>query len=409
MSSRRVHISRALIVLMILALTVCVPAMARSVAADSALFAVTDLGTLGGPSSGASSINDRGQVVGFANVPGATTTTHAFIWQNGVITDLGTLVGGQQSNAFSINNAGQIAGLSYTSQTSGADQQSCITNVCHAVLWTGNDAIHDLGALGGANSIAWGINNTGQLAGLAETIVPVTGTSQPQQLPVVWQNGTKRALSSPLGGYDAGAQAINDEGIVVGWADLPGDQAEHCGLWSGTQFVDLGSLGSPYCVAAAINARDQVVGYSSLPNGVDFSGFEWQRGHMSALQPYPGDTESFALGISDQGLILGQSGTFTYVRAVVWHGNSIVDLNTLIPANSGWQLTEAAAMNASGQIVGQGVINGQYHAFLLTPTRDVDQALASLPAPAVSRSVPVLPPPPAGAAWPRQRRGHPGF
>jgi probable HAF family extracellular repeat protein len=38
-----------------------------------------------------------------------------------------------------------------------------------------------------------------------------------------------------------------------------------------------------------------------------------------------------------------------------------------IPANSGWVLNEARAINATGQIAGWGTINGQVHAYLLTP------------------------------------------
>jgi probable HAF family extracellular repeat protein len=43
------------------------------------------------------------------------------------------------------------------------------------------------------------------------------------------------------------------------------------------------------------------------------------------------------------------------------------DLNTLIPANSGWFLQEARGINDAGQIVGSGWNNGQYRAFVLTP------------------------------------------
>jgi hypothetical protein len=44
-----------------------------------------------------------------------------------------------------------------------------------------------------------------------------------------------------------------------------------------------------------------------------------------------------------------------------------VDLNTLIPANSGWYLQFTASINNAGEIAGQGTINGEVHAFLLTP------------------------------------------
>jgi len=45
----------------------------------------------------------------------------------------------------------------------------------------------------------------------------------------------------------------------------------------------------------------------------------------------------------------------------------IFDLNSLIPADSGWELLLASAINDAGQIVGAGLFNGKTHAFLLTP------------------------------------------
>jgi probable HAF family extracellular repeat protein len=43
------------------------------------------------------------------------------------------------------------------------------------------------------------------------------------------------------------------------------------------------------------------------------------------------------------------------------------DLNKLIPTGSGWVLTEADGINASGQIIGMGTHSGQEHGYLLTP------------------------------------------
>jgi hypothetical protein len=45
----------------------------------------------------------------------------------------------------------------------------------------------------------------------------------------------------------------------------------------------------------------------------------------------------------------------------------MTDLNDSIPAASGWLLNDAQAQNARGQIVGDGIHNGQPRAFLLTP------------------------------------------
>jgi probable HAF family extracellular repeat protein len=59
----------------------------------------------------------------------------------------------------------------------------------------------------------------------------------------------------------------------------------------------------------------------------------------------------------------------TVNHAFIYTNGKMTDLNTLIPANSGWELDTASAINDNGWIVGQGSINGQYHGFLLTPIK----------------------------------------
>jgi len=70
------------------------------------------------------------------------------------------------------------------------------------------------------------------------------------------------------------------------------------------------------------------------------------------------------------------------------------NLNDLIPSDSGWLLRLAFDINSSGQIVGQGTINGQSHAFLLTPIPDtvcIDIKPQSCPNPLNVTSKGVLP------------------
>ena len=84
---------------------------------------ITDLGTLGGYLSIAQAINNRGQVVGLAlnDIPDPVsafglyvgTQMRAFLWQNGVMQDLGTL-GGPDAWAALLNERGQVAGISFT-------------------------------------------------------------------------------------------------------------------------------------------------------------------------------------------------------------------------------------------------------------------------------------------------------
>ena len=97
------------------------PASGKPVGAGQ--YSITDLGTLGGNYSYATAINSRGQVVGSSNT--ASGEEHAFLWENGKMTDLGTLPGGGLSLAQDINNRGQVVGSSCTDLPE-----------CHAVLWT---------------------------------------------------------------------------------------------------------------------------------------------------------------------------------------------------------------------------------------------------------------------------------
>src|SRR5262249_42885212 len=70
---------------------------------------LTDLGTLGGTYSRPWGITDAGQVVGESYT--ATGSDHAFLWQNGVMTDLGTPQSGKGSSiAYAMNRSGQVAG-----------------------------------------------------------------------------------------------------------------------------------------------------------------------------------------------------------------------------------------------------------------------------------------------------------
>jgi hypothetical protein len=64
---------------------------------------------------------------------------------------------------------------------------------------------------------------------------------------------------------------------------------------------------------------------------------------------------------------LSIDGTTFSSRALIWQGKVPVDLNTLIPADSGWYLQAAYSINDAGEIVGYGTIGGNVHAFRATP------------------------------------------
>ncbi len=97
-----------------------------------------------------------------------------------------------------------------------------------------------------------------------------------------------------------------------------------------------------------------------------------------------GGTSSWAYGINTNGDVVGQaetrlSGDFSTHAFLYSSGKGMIDLNTLISSNSGWKLLNAKGINDSGQITGGGLINGSYHAYLLTPPTHRSKHLSSSP------------------------------
>jgi probable HAF family extracellular repeat protein len=239
-----------------------------------------DLGTLGGSHSVAYAINAAGQVVGESSTP--AEEIHAFLWQNGVMRDLGTLgwsgpLGEPASVATGINIDGQVVGWSFTS--SG--------NV-RAFIWE-NGRMRRLGSLEKTVGKAHGIDNSGRIVG-------ELGRSN-RPLAFRWKDGVSRALGT-LGGTTSNALAIDAQGKVVGWS-ATSSGALHAFLWRSGVMTDLGTLGGSNSGAYAINSLGQVVGESDTPSGPPGHAFLWENGVMSDLGP------GMAKGINRAGWIVG--------------------------------------------------------------------------------------------------------
>lgn len=129
-------------------------------------------------------------------------------------------------------------------------------------------------------------------------------------------------------------------------------------------------LGPVFANPRAINAAGQVVGWAKTSGDAAWHAFRYTDGvGMEDLGTLGGD--SGAEAINDASNVVGWSYTATGQHAFVCTAKTgMVDLNDAIDPAAGWTLVAAYGINASGEIVGQGVIDGGYHGFHLTPAGD---------------------------------------
>jgi probable HAF family extracellular repeat protein len=310
-------------------------------------YTVTDLGTTGGRDSDAEGINSEGQIVGMAD--NGDERTHAFLYSNGVMSDIGVTTGAF-SAAYCITDNGQIVG---TARFAGLTS--------HASLYS-NGTTSDLGTLGGPGSTAYSINVGGQVVGKA-----VTATGYEHAFLYTSEGMTD--LGSLISPYASHAASINDSGRIVGWYNTTSAPTSYRAfLYSDGAFTDLGTLGGQVSKACDINVSGQIVGGASVgAYRGDTRAFLYSGGVMTDLGAL--DTGvSWAYAVNASGQAVGSAGvTGADDHACLFNNGAVLDLNTVIDTSSGWALEEAHDINDQGCIVGEGMINGVQHAFLLTP------------------------------------------
>jgi probable HAF family extracellular repeat protein len=290
------------------------------------------------------------------------------------VIDLGDL-GGPYSQPRSVNNAGQVTGDSLTA-----------TGETHAFLYS-SGVMTDLGTLGGPFSFAHGINDSGQIAGYADT-------ASNELHAFIYMDGIMNDLGVLPGNNMSAAYAINSAGAVVGESrreamlyssgrmsglsrraarfayginglnEVVGMlQNNHAFLFRHAHMIDLGALdGQDFSYALGINDNGDVVG-ASLAAGGNVHAFLYSNSAMMDLGTLYGES-SAAIAINRYGVIVGESDS----AAFIYKDGVMTNLNSLIPAASGVHLHTAFSVNDSRQIACHGSYrSGVTHAFLLTP------------------------------------------
>jgi len=299
----------------------------------------------------ASAINDAG----LALVHAIVLDSHVGGWILCNVSAGCTLVAPDtEKSLYDVNNASQMAGSIFRGTS---------------LAWVANLTIGtDRGLCAGCglslNSNAYGLNDKGEATGSAEF------AGLPGQQAFKYSARTGIVSLGTLGGTYSSGRRINRLGDVVGSASLADDLATHAFLNVAGTMQDLGTLGGNDSWGMAVNGKRKAVGCSVLSNGFTVAAFIAEGGAMTAL-PSLGGASNCAEDINEKNVAVGYSSRAAdgISRAVVYQKGKVRDLNLQMEAASGagWELFDAVGINDAGQIVGNGLLNGQYRAFLLTP------------------------------------------
>jgi probable HAF family extracellular repeat protein len=331
-------------------------------------YLIKDLGTLGGTESFAYAINNSGHVVGISRTSD-DAETHSFLYRGGNMIDLSPVI----DDVKKINLVGQIAG--------GALRNGVFSPI---LLDSTTNRVITLGSLGGNtqgrfNGVATSVNTSGQVVGDSYIDSEIRHA-------FLYADGIFKDLGS-FGGY-SGATAINDNGTVVGFGSNGPNGKSHAFIYTETTMIDIDPLRDPTFSTSESYARDinnhgQVVGEYLSDNKATTRAFIYRKGKVKTFAK-PGSPYTVALGNNDFGQIVGVMdipykdtcidptvGVVTCVKhrqhAFHYRKGQLTDLNAVIDSTDGWELSWAFDVNSHGQIVGYGLKESKYRAFVLTP------------------------------------------
>lgn len=257
-------------------------------------------------------------------VVGLALTASAYALPLYKVTDLGSLDGGD-SVAYSLNNLGQVVG------------ESSASGVVHAFLWDASSGIRNLGTLSPFQySNAYGINDLGQVVGRSHS--PGSGQA------FIWTDGAgMQSLATLTGTSRAIAYGINNAGMIVGQSEAGTNRGF---LWNPA--TGLHDVTSPtgYSYAYSVNAFGVVAG-ATFPDGYPRPAI-WSVG-LGSVDLVASSGE--ARDINDSLQVVGWTGNIASgsSQAFVWDfANGLRPLD-----HGGLGYSRANAINASGVVVGR--------------------------------------------------------
>ncbi len=311
------------------------------VAAGSYL--VTEIPKLAGPFIDPRAINNKGEVVGYADI-NANEDEHAFLYSAGVTRDLGAL-DGTSSGAWDINDSTQVTGT----YDNALGQERCF-------LYR-NGSMQPLGTLGGSFCNAKAINAAGTVVGQSSNLA---GDS----LCFIYSGGQMSTMPT-LGTPYCDANGISDAGHVAGFS-ITATSDWHAYVYRNGTMTDIGGSITPYGIRVdGINDDDDVVGMWVYGGYSGYTGFLYRAGVMGPLAD--GYTEP--LDVNNAGVVAGYAIFATDGHAFIWdQTNGLQDLNDLIDPTLDLTLGVIEGINDIGQMTGFGTrADGSPVAFVLTP------------------------------------------
>lgn len=337
------------------------------------------------------------------------------------VTAIPTLTGGTYSDAYALNNHGQVVGVA---DITGGFQRGYMYDGSMYTISPGT---------GGQRSWAYDINDNKQITGYRQRYF--AGTNSMMKQGFLWNYNSNIVYNignfAASDYYESMTFCIAPDGTVGGAASgrvgSPSFSAMICTIANGFTYLGTVGNGSTDCITYGIAANNQACGYGEDANGntrsfrysngtffniggyqptlgvimdtyaedinsagtivgsyrVDSDTFRATRrlaglpfGDMGKLNGVGGsDNDSSGLaGINTAGDMVGYSevGNANYRAVLIPAGsNTMIDLNTLLPAGSGWVLEFARDINDKGWICGQGKLNGQKRGFLIKPMANI--------------------------------------